>query len=481
MGDGISNHYFNGQCVDNIIYQPEYEVCTDDNRSTLTIPPDQKYLYVNTYVPPSRERGWSFPFLFGCSDEPRYSHPYFDNPGITPIDGSDLIKWSPSLNRDGSIVAFARGEFSHDTAVSEHGVQYTVIDGVASGIFVYDRSEKTTEHVPNTPDESEINGASHAPKISADGRFVVFTSLADNLVVSDNNGHSDIFVYDRQAKTTERVSISSTGEEANNNSHLADISADGRYVVFNSSASNLSPFSIDGIDNVYVYDRETKTVKLASLSYEGYAANGGSGQPTISGNGRFVAFGSWASNLIEDDHDDIYDVFLRDMIAETTARISISYIAGKEANGNSSRPRISDDGAFVTFQSKASNLVEKDKDSSWDVFIHDAVTGRTTSCTTSVDNDNSVPASISADGRYVVFNSLGKLTPDDKNDYTDILVCDTSSGSIARVSRAQEGGTEIRGNCGSSTISGDGKWIAFTAANDVYNDLFLARNPLFNE
>lgn len=478
----LLTHYVNGQCIKDVVFTPQSNVSMDFSIPITSVPPDrQGNGYGDEFVMVNSKRktdDWTsyLPSFYGCEGVPKRKHPSFENPDIITIsknvNGEDTNNGSydPIISGNGRFVAFS--SWASDLIEGD--------SNDAQDIFVHDRQTGKTERVSIRSDGSESNRESYVSSISEDGRYVAFASLADNLVPDDKNGRADIFVYDRKEKAIERVSVSTTGEEANNDSHIPRINADGRYVAFNSSATNLVPFGTKGVDDVFVYDRHAKKILRASTSYVGGEANGGSGAPTISGDGRFVAFGSWANNLVPGDTNNVYDIFLRDMVEETIKRISIPF-AGGEADGNSSYPHINFDGKFVAFHSKASNLVEGDSNDNWDVFVHNAEKGETNSCTVKSGNgDISSDPYINADGRFVVFSSYNSLTPDDTNGISDIFVHDAITGEIARVSRAQEGGKEITEGSFGPSISSDGNFIAFNSWNDEYPDVFVAKNPIFD-
>jgi len=238
---------------------------------------------------------------------------------------------------------------------------------------------------------------SYRPSISADGRFVAFESNASNLVAGDNNSVLDIFVFDRQTRGIERVSVSSAGAEGNGDSKFPSISADGRFVAFYSRASSLAPGS-NAL--VFVFDRQTRAIEVVE--------GGSDDPPSISADGQFVAFSSSASNLVPGDTNNSHDVFVLDRQTRAVERVSVS-TTRIEGNSLSNRPSISADGQFVSFYSNASNLVSGDTNDKSDVFVFDrqtrAVERVSLSNAGAEGNGNSSFSSISADGRYVAFDT----------------------------------------------------------------------------
>jgi Tol biopolymer transport system component len=339
-----------------------------------------------------------------------------------------------------------------------------------------DAASGETSRVSVDSSGSQADDESGGGAISADGRFVTFYSFATNLVPGDANSTSDVFVRDRQTGATERISVDGTGNEGNGFSGQPAISADGRFVAFNSSATNLVPGDSNNMPDVFVHDRQTGATELVSVDGGGNAANGQSEQPAISADGRFVAFRSPASNLVPGDTNDAHDVFVHDRQTGATERVSVDE-AGNEGNAFSSEPAISTDGRFVAFFSDSSNLVADDTNGQFDVFVHDRQTGATERV--SVDgvgaqgNSSSYRAAISADGRLVSFNSdATNLVPDDTNGRGDVFVHDRQTGATERIS-VGGGGAQGDNDSYDPAISSDGRFVVFDswASNLVPGDV----------
>lgn len=239
----------------------------------------------------------------------------------------------------------------------------------------------------------EGNGDSRRPTVSNGARYIAFESQSSNLAAGDNNGLADIFVRDRYEGTTKMLSKNAGGQPGDFASQRPSISADGSYVAFESAAQNLGMDSGPASD-VFVANRETGVLELISQ-----AAGGGS-CPSISANGRFVAFVSEASTLVAGDNNDERDVFVKDRTMNTVERVSVSS-NGVEANGFSNcNAVISGDGRYVAFASSASNLVSDDGNGVSDIFVRDRLNGTTIKAFSERDN-LSFEGSISQDGRYV--------------------------------------------------------------------------------
>jgi WD40-like Beta Propeller Repeat len=308
------------------------------------------------------------------------------------------------------------------------------------------------------------NGESFFASVSADGRYVAFQSAATNLASGDTNGTRDIFVRDRTAGTTERVSVDSAGGQANDGSYVASISDDGRYVAFQSDATNLVASDTDGVSDIFVHDRQTGTTTRMSVDSAGNQGNGASFHASMSDNGRYVAFQSDATNLVSGDTNGFTDIFVHDRQTGTTERVSVDS-GGGEGNGISKDPSISVDGRFVSFQSDASNLVSGDTNGFTDIFVHDRQTGTTERVSVdsagSEGNGTSRQASLNADGRYVVFQSAAtNLVSGDTNGFSDIFVRDRVASTTKRVS-VDSAGSAGNGDSRKPSLSADGRYVVF--------------------
>ena len=390
--------------------------------------------------------------------------------------------------------------YSADAAISADGQFVAFVSGAsnlvpgdtngATDVFVRDRQAGTTSRVSVPTGGGQANGDSDVPAISADGRFVVFISAASNLVSGDTNGVADVFVRDRRAGTTSRVSVAAGGGQANGTSFDPSISADGRFVAYSSAASNLVRGDSNDTYDVFVLDRQTATTTRVSVRSNGSQANNVSYTPRISGDGRSVAFVSLASNLVPGDTNRTADVFVHDRQSGTTSRVSVSSDGHQAAKRRSDAPSISADGRFVAFVSLASNLVPGDTYGKADVFVRDRQSGTTSKVSLRSDGDQvnwpSLDPSISADGRYVAFRSgAAKLVAGDTNGKPDLFVRDRRTGTTSRVSLRSNDG-QANGNSDVASISADGRFVAFdsSASNLVpgdtngVSDIFV-RGPLF--
>jgi Tol biopolymer transport system component/pimeloyl-ACP methyl ester carboxylesterase len=374
---------------------------------------------------------------------------------------------SPAINADGRYIAF--GSYATNLVPNDTN---DCLDPPLFGcpdVFVHDRQTGVTERVSVDSVGAQANDYSAEPAISADGRYVAFWSLADNLVPGDTNGSQDVFVHDRQTGTTERVSVDNAGNQADSASESPEISSDGRYVAFASWASNLVPGDTNGQEDIFVHDRQTGATERVSVDSSGNQATSNSYVPAISANGRYVAFACWDCNLVSGDTNSTFDVFVHDRQTGTTERVSVDS-AGTQGNWWSDWPTISADGRYVAFVSLASNLVPEDTNGNWDIFIHDRATGATervsvNSSGEQADNGSQSRAAISADGRYVAFSSwASNLVPGDTG-YKDVFVRDrcpdgscVAPPALERAVIFIQGIDSLSGECG-ETFRGDVDWM----------------------
>jgi Tol biopolymer transport system component len=246
--------------------------------------------------------------------------------------------------------------------------------------------EQSTRRVSVGSDGTQGNSDSYRPSISADGRYVAFSSLANNLVTEDTNNEGDIFVYDLVANTTRIVSVATDGTGGNSESYRPSISADGRYVAFESRANNLVDGDTNSYADIFIYDTVANTTRIVSVATDGTDGNFDSYAPSISADGRYVTFYSYASNLVSGDTNPYADIFIYDTVANTTRIVSV---ATDDTQGNdfssSSYPSISGDGRYVAFVSYTSNLVSGDTNNTSDIFVYDTVANTTR--IVSVDSD----------------------------------------------------------------------------------------------
>ncbi|NIM50846.1 MAG: hypothetical protein GTO22_16625, partial [Gemmatimonadales bacterium] len=330
----------------------------------------------------------------------------------------DTGAWGCHASDDGRYVAFATLERLGDSAV-----------------FVYDRLTGATEQVVSRAEGPEEFGWCGCARISADGRYVSYESDTWDIVNDDLiNPDCNVFVYDRITGTTERVGVGNGGQWGNP-SRNGWISGDGRYVAFQSCAANLVPGDTNGDFDAFVRDRVAGTTELVSVTASGQSGNQASSPPVISPDGRYLLFGSWASDLVPGDTNGYHDVFVHDRVAGTTELVSVSSTGDQ---GTSPGPTEEDwpfggvtaDGRYVVFASAAVGLAPGDSGRFHKVFLRDRVAGTTE--VVSVGRSGEVVyaglPSISADGRCIAFCSPSHdLVPADTNETWDVFVWDADA------------------------------------------------------
>lgn len=324
---------------------------------------------------------------------------------------------------------------------------------------------ETTLLLSATSQGAPGNGISDQPSLSADGRYIAFHSAATNLISTDTNAHTDIFLLDRQSGSMTRVSKGLLGAESNGNSQTAAISAAGRYVAFESVATNLVSSDSSPIQDVFVYDTTLGTTVRVSVSTGGTAGNAESLKPRLSSNGRFVAFTSYATTLVASDTNGFSDVFLHDRDPDengtydesngTTVRASVG-TTGAQLTAASDFPSISSDGNFVAFASGNN------------VYVYDRVNA-TTQNINSAGNGSSAYTSLSSDGRYVAYSSTAtNLVTGDTNAVEDVFVYDRTLITTVRASVSQSGAQSTY-DSKSPAISADGRYVVFVTEAGALN------------
>ena len=338
----------------------------------------------------------------------------------------------------------------------------------ASDIFRHDTQTGNTIRVNVNSAGQQSNAFSSSSRISADGRYISFYSTSSNLVANDTNSNSDIFRHDTQTGETIRVNLNSVGLQANGNSLESDMSGDGRYVAFISNATNLVNSDLNGLRDVFRHDIQTGNTILVSKSTNGIQANDYPTGLSISADGRYVAFISEATNLVSNDTNNTFDVFKHDAQTGITTRVNVSSV-GQQANAESLLyTDISENGRYIIFNSYATNLVSGDTNSNLDIFRHDSQTGETIRVNLNSggqqasSSSNGIPT-VSADGRYVVFrSSAANLVSNDTNVNGDIFKHDTQTGETIRINLNSDN-QQANDDSLQSAISADGRYVVFNS------------------
>lgn len=305
-------------------------------------------------------------------------------------------------------------------------------------LFVYSLAHGELQHV-SLDDEAQSDGASEPNSISQDGRFILFTSQNSRLVEGDANERSDVFLFDRVDRIMILVSATPTGTSGNGTSLGRDMSPDGRWVVFSSSASNLTDMDDNAAWDVFVWDRTSGVTERVSMGPGDQQRNPVPGPHAhISMDGRFVSFHSQSSQLLAGDADDTFDIYVVDRKDQSVQLVSRSTTQG-QADGNSFVLGMSDDARFFSSYASATNLVDDDSNGLSDVFLFDHERGHTVranlSSLGSQANIGSDTASLSGDGRYVTFASAASsLMPGQPSQFSDSYLYDATRGVLARLS-----------------------------------------------
>jgi len=410
------------------------------------------------------------------------------------VDGLDPNEKSekPFLSQDGRFIAF-QSESTNLIAGDTNGQIDVFVAPSAGGASVLVSSAADGTIGNNLSRLATPNHGLPGNAISLDGSRVAFTSLASNLVAGDTNNDWDVFVKDLQDGSVWRASVATGGGEV---SRPADIerwedaavlsgepalSHDGRYVAFSSYSTGLVAGDANALMDVFRHDLATGDTVLVSRSTTGAQGNGDSDMPSVSQDGRCVAFRTLAGNLNDDptapDTNFQYDIYVRDMAAGTTRRISMGF-DGSQPDDVSYYPRLSADCSQVVWLSWATNLVPGDTDDTLDVFMRGVNGGPITRVTTNAAGQQGNlrtggPATINQNGRYVSYYSWAtNLVPDDNNtfcNYTvivdstnciDVFVKDVWTGAVTRVSLTAAGAEAFNNNQDPS-ISGNGTSLAF--------------------
>jgi WD40 repeat protein len=382
-----------------------------------------------------------------------------------------------ALSQDGLVVAF--DSFASNLVSPDVGGFYD--------IFVKDRTTGLTEMESVSSTGVQGNADSLLPFISPDGRFVVFSSLAKNLVASDTNGKYDVFLRDRLMGTTERVSIRGAGVQANDDSFALGVSADGNIVYFESNATNLIGSDTNASGDVFIRNRSAAKTTRVSVDSSGNEGNSFSWFGGMATDASAVCFYSAATNLISNDFNSKNDVYLHDLNTGITSRVSADP-SGNDANGPSILPRMSSDGRFIVYRSGANNLVANDTNGFVDAFVFDRASGlndrvsidsygnESNNDSFTVPNPGGVAiqtyGGISTDGQFVIFDSqASNLVDNDTNGVTDVFIHNRYTGLTQRVS-VDSTGAESNDVALIGTMSNDGSFAAFQsiATNLVAGD-----------
>ncbi len=381
---------------------------------------------------------------------------------------------NPKISADGRFVVFR--SFANNLVANDTNNQIDLFQTeLATGI---------TKRINVTTSGAQVTGTFNGYAVSANGRYVVFSTNAPGLVNGDTDTFFDIFVRDTVANTTARITNGINNSVVDGSSIVPSISSDGRYVAYESAATNLVAGDANGVRDIFVYDRNTAITSLLSVSSAGAQSNARSFNAVISGDGSTVAFYSEGSNLVANDTNNFGDVFVRNIAAQTTQIVSVS-TSGTQGDNTSGADDISlsNNGKLIVFDSNATNLVAGDTNARLDVFVHDitissapTTTRVSVSTTGGEGNGLSFLDVITPDGKYVVFDSNAtNLVSGDTNSTFDVFLYNRLTATTTRVSLGA-GNSEGNGESSFADISADGSRLVFAsfASNLIANDTNLS-------
>ncbi|MCP3997784.1 MAG: hypothetical protein GY722_22385 [bacterium] len=331
----------------------------------------------------------------------------------------------PAVSADGSVIAY----FSAASNLIPSDTNDTF------DVFVHDVAAGTTRLVSAATGGVQGNDFSQDPAISADGSTITFASASTNLVPGDTNGAWDVFMYDVATAATTRISVDSGGIQGNDESGSAMINADGSIITYHSEATNLVAGDTNGQQDIFMYDVATATTTRISVADDGTQADAGCLFPSITADATTVVYQSTAGNLVAGDTNALHDIFMYDVAAATTTRVSVAD-DGTQGDGSSSAAAIAADGSTIAYRSAATNLVAGDTNGQPDVFAYDVATATTTRVSVATDGseangDNLWPA-ITANGGTIVYHSkASNLTAGDVNGFADVFVTTVNRAPLA--------------------------------------------------
>jgi hypothetical protein len=352
---------------------------------------------------------------------------------LTGQTGSNNTSFDPAISSNGNVVAFA----SFATNL-EAGTIWPSDQTPNSHVFAVDRESDEMELIDRDLHGDIPQADAEQPSVSTDGRYVAFASWAPDLVQGDNNGWEDVFVLDRLDGRMRLVSTGSGGAQGNNSSWNPSISGDGRYVAFVSWATNFK--GEDAVRDIYVKDLQTGSLTLASKRSNGTFAQLNSDDPALSRDASDVAFMTHAS-LVNADTNGAQDIYVHTLSSATSTRVSLRN-DGNEGNNSSIEPDISNTGRYVAFSSFASNLIgSNDTNNVADVFKYDRQSSsivRVSKGATQFLGGDSHHPSISGTGHLSAFDTDATNVPGDANGQTDVYEYDTDDNSLGRLSSTSD-------------------------------------------
>lgn len=365
----------------------------------------------------------------------------------------DASSGEPSVSADGNLVAYS--SYATDAVPG-------VGDGQSPQIYVYDRTTGATKLVSASSSGQPGNDYSEQPAISADGRYVAFDSYATNLAPGAV-AFSDVYVKDLVTGELKRASVSASGAAGEDYSSSPSISADGNVVTFSSDAKNLTPVKTKSRRNEFAHYMDSGKTFQVNVSPQGKGGAGDCHKPSVSGDGRLIAFASSGRNLVKGGSKG-WQIFVRDMKTKRTTVVSRSS-GGKDGNGLSSHPVISGDGRYVAFESKATNLVKGDANTAQDIFLRDLRKGTTKRISVTANgkeaNAPSYDAAISNHGGFVAFWSQAGLVKPRRAGKAHVFFYASRGRTRLQQADVNDAGQSANGRSYYPSISADGRFVGF--------------------
>ncbi|PLX35816.1 MAG: hypothetical protein C0606_17095 [Hyphomicrobiales bacterium] len=342
-------------------------------------------------------------------------------------------------------------------------------------IFLKDLATGELKRVSVDENGEQLRYSSTNPFISVDGRYVLYETTT-SIVTEDVNKNSDIYLYDTQTENVELISKDNNGIVSNGHSYDASISNDGKYILYTSSGTNIIDNDINENSDAFIYNRETREVERIPVPQDIIAVGHAVLQASLSGDGTVIVFRSLLDNIDPKDTDTnaLEDIFVYDRKIGEFERISVRS-DHEDANGKSYTPSISHDGNIIVFESEATNLVDGITESN-QIYVYDRTTDSVECVSLSADgepaNQRATNASISADGRYVTFESnASNLVDDDTNGSTDVFRYDRNTNIIIRITVDENGDQITNYTPGTdAVISADGSTVAFESSAPILAD-----------
>jgi Tol biopolymer transport system component len=398
---------------------------------------------------------------------------------------ADSVLASGGADESGRVIVF--------TSAARELVAATAL--VPAQVVLRDRTAGASELVTVTPTGTPSSGAAAGAAVSADGRRVVFASLATDLVSASTGGLGAVFLRDRQAGVTTLLTRGVSGGPADGASADPVISADGAFVAFDSTADNLVVADHNGARDVFLVETATGVVSLVSVTTGGAQGTADSAFPALSPDGRFVAFASAAPELVPglDLNGTFGDVYLRDRVLGTTTLVSgdATRNTGDGPSGGPGMQAVALAGARVAFTTRAGNLLGGLPAGVSQVLVRDMATGvfllGSAANGGAPGNGDSLGCSLSRDGRFVAFVSLATNLDPSSLPAPGVYVRDLDTGRTARIDPSPTAGGPSPALGAPPVVSPDGTTVAWTAqagtttpagATAGVAEVFAAPNPL---